>query len=155
TEEGVSRLEIAGRTLHDRLTSFRRDSRADAIARGDEDTLDRIAAALGAAVLCDEELQRDPNRIEFALPDGRVHVVDRAELVALRGGIADVAALFPKRRGSAARIEALFAALGLPASGSAVVVAGDGFAAEPVSVAVLRQGVLLHSLGDAPLPADQ
>src|SRR5439155_11472040 len=73
TEEGVSRLEIAGGVLHDRLTSFRRDSRADAIARGDAAALDRVGAALSAAVLRDEELQRDPNRIEFVLPDGRVH----------------------------------------------------------------------------------
>jgi G3E family GTPase len=33
TEQGVSRLEIAGGALHDRLTAFRRDSRADAIVR--------------------------------------------------------------------------------------------------------------------------
>jgi G3E family GTPase len=31
TEQGVSRLEIAGGVLHDRRTAFRRDSRADAI----------------------------------------------------------------------------------------------------------------------------
>ena len=155
TEEGVSRLEIAGGVLHDRLTSFRRDSRADLIARGDPTLLDRAAAALADAVLRGEELRRDPNRIELVLPDGRVHVVDRAELTALPGGIADVSRQFPKRSGSAARIEALFQALALPAAGRAVVVAGDGFAAEPVPVAILRQGVLLHSLGDAPLAADQ
>jgi len=155
TEEGVSRLEIAGGVLHDRLTSYRRDSRADAIARGDAAALDRVGAALSAAVLRDEELQRDPNRIEFVLPDGRVHIVDRAELQALPGGIADVSARFPKRSGSAARIDALFRALALSDRGSAVVVAGDGFASEPVALPVLRHGVLLHSLGDSPLPAEQ
>jgi len=154
TEEGVSRLEIAGGVLHDRLTSFRRDSRADAIARGAA-ALDRVADALAAALLRDEELQRDPNRIEFVLPDGRVRIVDRAELQALPGGIADVSARFPKRSGSAARIDALFQALALSGRGSAVVVAGDGFASEPVALPVLRRGVLLHSLGDAPLPAEQ
>jgi G3E family GTPase len=155
TEEGVSRLEIAGGVLHDRLTSFRRDSRADAIVRGEDDTLDRVGAALADAVLRGDELRRDPNRIEWVLPDGRVHQVDRAELIALPGGIADVSAEFEKRRGSAARIDALFQALALPATGTAVVVAGDGFASEPVPVSVLRRGVLLHSLADAPLPADQ
>jgi G3E family GTPase len=155
TEEGVSRLEIAGGVLHDRLTSFRRDSRADAIARGDARVLDEVAAALEAAVLRDEELRRDPNRIEFILPDGRVHLVDRVELQALPGGIADVSARFPKRSGSAAPLDPLFAALGVPDAGSAVVVAGDGFAGEPVPISVLRQGVLLHSLGGEPLPADQ
>jgi G3E family GTPase len=155
TEEGVSRLEIAGGVLHDRLTSFRRDSRADAIARGDERALDRIGAALAAAALRDEERRIDPNRIELVLPDGRVHALDRAALAALPGGIADVAAHFPKRSGAAARVEALFEALSLPATGTAVVVAGDGFASEPVPVPVLRQGVLLHSLGGEPLPASQ
>jgi hypothetical protein len=151
----VSRLEIAGGVLHDRLTSFRRDSRADAIVRGDASVLDRVGEALAAAVLRDEERQRDPNRIELVLPDGRVHLVDRAELCALPGGIADVSARFPKRAGAAARLDALFGALSLADAGSAVVVAGDGFASEPVPLSVLRSGVLLHSLGDAPLPADQ
>jgi G3E family GTPase len=155
TEEGVSRLEIAGGVLHDRLTSFRRDSRADFIARGDASALDRVEAALETAVLREEERRIDPDRIEFVLPDGRVHLVDRAELIVLPGGIADVSARFPKRAGSAARLEPLFAALAVPDTGTAVVVAGDGFASEPVPVAVLREGVLLHSLADAPLPSDQ
>ena len=155
TEEGVSRLEIAGGVLHDRLTSFRRDSRADVIARGDTAVLDRVAAALGAAALSEQESRLDPNRIEWVLPDGRVHAVDRAALQALPGGIADVSAQFPKRSGAAARVEALMAALALPTAGSAVVVAGDGFASEPVAIPVLRRGVLLHSLGDAPLPSSQ
>jgi G3E family GTPase len=155
TEEGVSRLEIAGGVLHDRLTSFRRDSRCDAIVRGSARVLDEVESTLEAAVMREEELRRDPNRIELVLPDGRVHIVDRAELEALPGGIADVSARFPKRSGSAARIEALFDVLGVPESGSAVVVAGDGFASEPVSVPILRHGVLLHTLADAPLPSDQ
>jgi DMSO/TMAO reductase YedYZ molybdopterin-dependent catalytic subunit len=36
-----------------------------------------------------------------------------------------------------------------------VVVAGDGFASEPVALSVLREGVLLHSLEGAPLPEKQ
>ncbi len=155
TEEGVSRLEIAGGVLHDRLTSFRRDSRADAIVSGDASALDRVGAALAAGVLGEHERRLDANRIEFVLPDGRVLAADRAALAALPGGIADVSAQFPKRTGAAARVEALFQALALPDTGTAVVVAGDGFASEPVLVTVLRRGVLLHSLGDAALPSDQ
>jgi G3E family GTPase len=155
TEEGVSRLEIAGGVLHDRLTSFRRDSRADFIARGDSTARDRVEAALAGAMLREDERRVDPHRIELVLPDGRVHAVDRAELVALPGGIADVAVQFPKRSGSAARIEPLFEGLDLPRTGTAVVVAGDGFASEPVALSVLRRGVLLHSLAGEPLPADQ
>jgi len=34
-------------------------------------------------------------------------------------------------------------------------VAGDGFASEPVPLAVLREGVLVHSLDGAPLPEKQ
>jgi len=155
TEEGVSRLEIAGGILHDRLTSFRRDSRADLIARGDAGVLDRADTALASALLSAEERRVDPNRIEVVLPDGRVHAIDRAALAALPGGIDDVSAQFPKRSGAAARLESLFQALALPDRGSAVVVAGDGFASEPVAIPVLRQGVLLHSLGGEPLPPDQ
>jgi G3E family GTPase len=147
TEEGVSRLEIAGGVLHDRLTSFRRDSRADAVAR--------VGAALAAAVLSEDERRVDPHRIELVLPDGRVHAIDRAALCALPGGIADVSGRFPKRAGAAARVESLFEALAVPDRGTAVVVAGDGFASEPVAIPVLRQGVLLHSLAGEPLPPDQ
>jgi G3E family GTPase len=156
TEEGTSRLEIAGGVLHDRLTSYRRDSRADAIAaQGDAGALDRVAAALEAAALREDELRGDPSRIEWVLPDGRVLTADRAALLALPGGIPDVSAQFPKRSGAAARIEALFEAWALPKDGSAVVVAGDGFASEPVAISVLRRGVLLHSLDEEPLAAAQ
>jgi hypothetical protein len=106
-------------------------------------------------VLSDEERRVDPHRIEIVLPDGRVHAIDRAVLCALPGGIADVSGQFPKRSGAAARIESLFASFALPDRGTAVVVAGDGFASEPVAIPVLRQGVLLHSLAGEPLPPDQ
>jgi G3E family GTPase len=156
TEEGTSRLEIAGGVLHDRLTSYRRDSRADAIVRGaDPAPLDLIGKQLEDALLSEAELAVDPDRVEWVLPDGRVLGVDRATLLALPGGIPDVSEHFPKRSGAAARVEAVFEALALPDAGSAVVVAGDGFASEPVDIAVLRRGVLLHSLENAPLPDGQ
>ena len=155
TEEGVSRLEIAGGVVHDRTSSHRRDSRADAIVAGGEEALDRIGEVLTAATLSEAELRLDANRIEWVLADGRVHGLDREALLALPGAIEDVSALFPRRAGAAARVEAVFEALALPESGSAVVVAGDGFASEPVDLAVLRRGVLLHSLEGEALPAKQ
>jgi hypothetical protein len=155
TQEGVSRLELAGGVLHDRLTSFRRDSRADAIARGDEAALDAIGGLLAAAVLDASELVLDASRIEVVLPGGAVHGVDRERLRALPGGIDDVSEHFPKRAGGAARVAALLDALGVGGDGSAVVVAGDGFAAEPVAVSVLREGVLVHTLDGEPLPEKQ
>ncbi|HEY5658852.1 MAG TPA: GTP-binding protein [Myxococcota bacterium] len=155
TLEGVSRLELAGETLHERQSAFRRDSRADAIARAaDAATLERLGAALDAARLAEDELRLDANRIELVLPDGRVRGVDRERLLAAADPVPDVSALFPKRAGSAARVSALFAELGVPERGSAVVVAGDGFASEPVALDVLRQGVLLHSLDGEPLPPE-
>jgi G3E family GTPase len=155
TQEGVSRLEVSGGVLHDRLTSFRRDSRADAIVRGDAAALDAIGALLDAAVLLEAELALDATRIEVVLPGGAVHGVDRERLLALPGGIADVSARWPSRAGSAARVSALFDALGAGESGEAVVVAGDGFAAEPVPVSVLREGFLVHTLDGQPLPEKQ
>jgi hypothetical protein len=153
TEEGTSRLEIAGGTLHDRLTSYRRDSRADAIVRAEDDAaLARVGEWLEGAVLSDEERRGDANRVEVVLPDGRVHAVDLELLRELPDPIPDVSSQFPGRAGSAARLSSLFAHLELPSRGRAVVVAGDGFASEPVDLDVLLQGVLLHSLEGEPLP---
>jgi DMSO/TMAO reductase YedYZ molybdopterin-dependent catalytic subunit len=84
-----------------------------------------------------------------------VHGIDRDQLLALPDGIDDVSARFPKRAGSAARVSALLDHLKLEPGGRAVVVAGDGFAAEPVDLAVLREGVLLHTLEGQPLPEKQ
>lgn len=155
TLEGVSRLEVAGGTLHDAPTSFRRDSRADAIVNGGEEALDAVGALLEAAVLDAAEIALDASRIEVVLPGGVVHGVDRDALRAMPGGIDDVSVHFPKRQGSAARVAALLDAVGAPATGRAVVVAGDGFASEPVDLAVLRAGVLLHSEDEAPLAEDR
>ncbi len=156
TQEGVSQFEVAGGTLHERVSSYRRDSRADGIVRaGDDAPLDTLAAALEAAALRQDELQLSAERIEIVLPDGRTHSVDRDRLIALPDGVDDVAPLFPKRSGAAARVEALWEALGLPERGAAVAVALDGFASEAVALEGLRQGYLLHSVEGDPLPAKQ
>ncbi len=156
TREGVFRFEVAAGERHELPSAHRRDSRADAIFRGSgAGVLDDAGARLEAAVLSEAELAARANEIELALPDGRLHVVDRARLAALPEGVADVSGLFPKRAGSAARVGALLEALEIPREGEAVVVAADGFASEPVAVAVLAEGLLLHSLEGEALPAKQ
>ena len=155
TQEGVYRLEVAGGDVHDRLTAYRRDSRVDVILQtADPAPLDSVGSWLAGAVLREDELKLDLERIELVLPDGRVRLVDRDLLAGLPDPVVDISALFSKRSGSAARIARLWRALGLPESGRAVVVAGDGFASEPVDVATLCQGFLLHSLSGVALPAD-
>jgi G3E family GTPase len=155
TLEGVSRIEIAGGALHEEPTSYRRDSRVDVIVADADAALDRIATALAGAVLDPSEITLDANRIEVVLPEGSVHGIDREALAALPDGIPDVSLHFPKRAGSAARVGALLDRLGVQGAGRAVVVAGDGFAAEPVALSVLREGVLVHTLDAEPLPAKQ
>ena len=63
--------------------------------------LDAVAKLLSDAVLDESERRLDANRIEVVLPSGAVHGIDRDTLLALPGGIADVSARFPKRKGAA------------------------------------------------------
>jgi hypothetical protein len=156
TQEGVSQIEVAGGALHERVSPYRRDSRADAIVQAaGQEALNVLESALEKATMAQEELALSAERIEIVLPDGRAHVVDRDHLIALPEGVDDVAAMFPKRSGAAARVEALWGSLGLPDRGSAVAVALDGFASEAVALEGLRKGFLLHSVDGDPLPAKQ
>jgi G3E family GTPase len=156
TQEGVYRLEVAGGDVVDRLSAHRRDSRVDVILQTRESApLDAVGDWLERALLSEEELGLDAQRIELVLPDGRVHLLDRERLAALPEQVPDIAAYFPKRAGTAARIAGLWRELELPDAARVVVVAGDGFASEPVDAAVLRQGFLLHSLAGAELPESQ
>lgn len=153
TREGVFRYEVAGGQWHEAPSAHRRDSRADAIFRGDaESPLDAATSRLDSCVLSEQELRARANQIEVALPDGRVHVVDRERLAALPDAVSDVSTRVPKRAGCAARLDRLFEALGIAPEGEAVVVAGDGFASEPVAVSVLARGLVLHTLEGEPLP---
>jgi G3E family GTPase len=159
TQEGCLLIEIAGGALHAERSLHRRDSRADAIFEGTSAdasaAAERLAGWLAGAVLTEKERGSSAEEIELALPDGRVRIVRRDELAALPGGVEDVAKLVPKRTGAAARVAALLDAHGVPASGSAVVCAADGFASEPVPLAALREALLVHSLGGGPLPREQ
>ncbi len=153
TQEGTSLLEIAGGVLHDRLTSYRRDSRADVILEGGGDSsLDAVGNWLEEARLGPEERDLPADRIQISPPTGEAQLVQREKLAELPGGLDDIGEIFPKRAGAAAAMEALWSELALPDSGSAVVVASDGFASEPIPVPGLRAGYLLHSLDGEALP---
>jgi hypothetical protein len=158
TDEGVLALEVSGGTLHEQQSPHRRDSRVDAIFEGEAAAAaaERLGGWLEGALLSERERGVRSDELELALPDGRVRIVRRADLAALPGGVADVAALVPKRSGAAARVAALLDACALPTSAaSAVLCAADGFASAPLPLAALREALLVHSLGDAALPAEQ
>lgn len=152
TEEGSFRVEVAGGVVDENPSAFRRDSRVDVILEGDDSAaLETAAAWLEAAILTDAELQVDGSQVEFVRPDGTRATFDRASLSALPGGL-DVSTVIPTRSGQASRLKAVFEALELPMQGEVVVVASDGYATPAVPAEALDEGVLLHSLGDAPLP---
>ncbi|MEN8160738.1 MAG: molybdopterin-dependent oxidoreductase, partial [Myxococcota bacterium] len=116
---------------------------------------ERLAGWLAGAALTDKEKNAAADQIELTFPDGRVRIVRREALVGLPNGVPDVAALVPKRSGAAARVSALFDSLDVPTRGHAVLCAADGFASEPVPLPALREGLLVHTLDDEPLPARQ
>jgi G3E family GTPase len=157
TQEGCLLIEIAGGALHAERSLHRRDSRADAIFEGEGASAagERLAGWLAGAVLSEKERGTAAGEIELAFPDGRVRIVRREELAALPGAVEDVAKLVPKRAGAAARVAALLDAYEVPARGSAVVCAADGFASDEVPLAALREGLLVHTLAGAPLPREQ
>jgi G3E family GTPase len=158
TREGHLRIEWAGGRLDVASTAHRRDSRVDVIASGAADALlDAVCDDLDAAVLGEAELRAQANQIEIVLPGEeagreRAVVLRREDVAALDDPIADVSTMFPKRTGEAARMRALLERVGAPEAGHAVICAADGFASEPVPLHALREGVLLHGEGDAPLP---
>ena len=156
TQEGFLLLEVAGGTAHQQRSAHRRDSRADVIVRGDgASAFERIGNWIEGALLSSDEIEATTHQIELALPDGRVRIVQRDDLAGLPGGIDDVAEMFPKRAGAAARLSELWKSVELPDEGAAVICAWDGFASEPVPLHALRQGVLIHTLAGEPLPKDK
>jgi hypothetical protein len=106
-------------------------------------------------VQSDSERAADATRIELVFPNGRTRFIERDELIALPGGVPDVAALVPKRAGAAARVAALLDAHKAGEQSAAVVCAADGFASEPVPLSALREGLLVHTQAGAPLDAKQ
>lgn len=155
TDEGTSEIQWAGGRLHETPSDWRRDSRLDAIApRGSADRLDALGVALGEATLDPAELLWRGAAIEVAA-EGGGRSFDRTALAALPDGVDDVSALVPGRSGSATRLREVLRAVGAPGDARIVVVARDGFTTPPVPVRDLDDAVLVHSLGDAPLPDAQ
>ncbi len=156
TDQGVLLLEVAGGQMHEERSPFRRDSRLDVILEaGGEDAFARIENWLAGAILSDSERAARATRVELVFPNGRTRFIEREELLGLPGGVADVSTLVPKRSGAAARVSALLDAHKATEQSAAVVCAADGFASEPVPLAALREGLLVHSLDGAPLDAKQ
>jgi G3E family GTPase len=157
TVEGVLRVDIANAEVHLATSPWRRDSRVDVIlrAQGDvaEDLFDVAMDLLAGAVLRDHERVVDDERLEIVGPDGLRHSFDRAALGALPGGVPDVSVLIPKRRGSAARLRAVFDAAGIAGDGMAVAIAADGMSSDPVAVGDLDAALVVYALGDGALPA--
>jgi G3E family GTPase len=149
TDLGSWLVEVAGGEIHARPSPHRGDSRADLIAR-DPAAIDRAEKAIEATIGPD----RPTGGVEVALPDGRRVVFDREDLLALPDGVPDVSAVAPGRSGVAARLSAIFDALGATA-GSVVVVAGDGLATAPIPLDELSAALLVHTLDGAALPEKQ
>jgi G3E family GTPase len=156
TDQGVLLVEVAGGQMHEERSPFRRDSRLDVILEGGGvEAFGRIENWLSGSVLSDSERAARATRVEIVFPNGRTRFIEREELLTLPGGVPDVAALVPKRSGAAARLAALFDAHKVPAEGTAVVCAAAGFASEPVPLAALREGLLVHSVDGAALDTKQ
>jgi G3E family GTPase len=152
TDEGVVRLEIASGDVIDRPSAWRRDSRVDVfVAAEGAEALDRAGAWLEAARMTAGELSALARRLQVVRPDGSFVTVDREALAALPGAVPDVGARVPGRAGEAARVAALLDRVGDGGATEAVVVAADGFASDPVPLALLREGLLLHTLAGEPL----
>jgi G3E family GTPase len=151
TDEGMLRLDLAGGQISSAPTGWRRDSRFDLVG-ADAQALQTVQAALQGALLRPEERPGAREALELAWPGGS-RLFDRAALQALPDGIEDVSALVPGRAGRAARVSELLK----QASGGAeaVVVAQDGYTTPPTPLPELQDAVLVHSLGDGPLPASQ
>lgn len=150
---GWVRVDVAGGRLHLAGTGYRRDSRADAIA-DDPAALDRIAEGLAAAML-PEDVAPAGDGVALVDADGFEVRLARAALAALPGQVPDVAALVPGKSGAGVLLRELFALVAPPPGARFVAVAADGMTSAPAPVAEIGDSVLVHSLGDAPLPEGQ
>jgi len=152
TEEGVSRFDIAGGSLHEAPSDHRRDSRVDVIAVSEALLLCAERGFSQAVRTVSEQLSAGLS-VEVSLPDGAGRRFDRAALAALPDAVEDVSVLIPARAGVAARVSAILDAVEVPAGAVVVVVAADGYATPPVPADAVRDGLLVHTLDSGPLPA--
>ena len=147
TDEGTFLIERAGGATHDRTSPRRTDSCVDVIGTTG---VDEALSALEACRLTDGEraLARDAVELRF---EGVTVRLDRTALAALPG-VDDIGALVPKRRGQAASVAAVWDRASVPDDAEVVFVAHDGLATLAVAAGGVRDGYLVHSLGDGPLP---
>ncbi|MEQ1569154.1 MAG: GTP-binding protein [Myxococcota bacterium] len=149
SDVGTLDLQQAGGVVHEARSDWRRDTRVDAIVAADRAAdLDAFGADLEAARL-DPATHSAGTTLDVG---GRTF--DRAALAALPDGLPDVGALVPGRVGAAARVREVLRAAGIDAARWAVV-ARDGLTPPPTTRDELDQAVLVHSLGDGPLPDPQ
>jgi G3E family GTPase len=150
TDEGMLRLDLAGGRVTSAPTGWRRDSRMDLVST-EPHALAATQAALAGALLREDERMGAREALELAWPGGS-RMFDRVALGALAGGIEDVSVLVPGRSGRAVRVSELLR--GVPGA-EVVVVAQDGYTTPPTPIEELAEAVLVHSLGEGPLPAGQ
>lgn len=153
TDEGLFRLDLAGGRVSSAPSGWRRDSRLDLIGT-DEAALDSLLSSIEAATCPPQQLHAALGAIEIAWPGGG-RLFERSALSALPDGVDDVSTLVSGRQGVAARLREILSALSLPVDRSAVIVARDGYTTPPVPLSELSDALLVHSLGDAPLPDAQ
>jgi G3E family GTPase len=150
TDEGFVLLQKAGGRLHEETTGWRTDSRTDVISR-EASTLEAAHVLFEKAFLLPEEAAARGHLLEVAAAGGS-RTFDRAALAALPGP-GDVSVVAPGRAGAAVWLEQVLGEVSPDAE--LVVVAADGYVTDPVPVRALGGAVLVHTLGDGPLPANQ
>jgi G3E family GTPase len=149
---GWFRVDVAGGKLHFAGTAWRRDNRADLIVDDGAD-LDAIAAAVEAAIL-PEDAPAPQDGVTLVDLDGFELQISREALRALPGQVADVSQVVPGRAGEGVAVAEVLALAGVPRNSRFIVVAGDGMTSAPLPLSD-ADGVLVHSLDGAPLPANQ
>ncbi len=150
TDEGFVLLQKAGGRMVEEPTGWRTDSRADVVTR-DPLVLDAAGPRFERALTTAEERIARGQLLEVA-GAGPSRTYDRAALAAMPG-LPDVSVVAPGRTGRAAWLSAVLGHV--PADASLVVVAADGYVTDPVPVSALAEAVVVHSVGDGPLPAAQ
>lgn len=152
TDLGWFRLDRVGADLHPDTTTWRRDSRFDAIFSEDVDAAP-LLAALEQAIRAVDPARRDS--IQLAAAGGQELRFDRAALSSLPGQVPDVGRVVPGRRGAAVPLRDLLERFA-PAPGARfVVIAHDGLITAPVEVQAAGDALLVHSLEGGSLPDDQ
>lgn len=153
-DAGWFRLDIAGGQLHFGPTAWRRDSRLDVIFHADAPALSTFGDRLAACVVAPDA--PPPDTLALISAEGVALPLSRAALQALPQQIPDVSVVVAGRSGQGVWLRDVLPLLGQVAPGSQfMVVASDGLTTPPTPIADIGDAVLVHSLGDAPLPANQ